>query len=284
MERKGEGIFMRKLMSIWGVLPRGQQLFLVLLATLIVIPFVVLLFLQVYNAYRLTQLGNDISVKQDEWKHRAARLNANVIPESLKSPANQFAYQLLEAHDDLVAERRLVVTIQQPLGERKLKSGKILTEEDLLDAATNNIRDISESECAALLETLASECSVMSATGRVIGGNAYEYQFQLAFAEKNALGAIDPNAAYEFLVTRSSPGKTATMSRVYFEKSAALRKRIYQDVADTCSAIRKKSSNCSVTTLSVASKLDRGTPMVRLSASAAYASLAIPSDVTASTR
>lgn len=275
---------MRKLMSIWGVLPRGQQLFLVLLATFIVIPFVALLFLQVYNAYRLTQLGNDISVKQDEWKYRAASLNANVVPESLKSPASQFAYQLLEAHADLVAERRLVVTIQQPLGERKLKSGKILTEEDLLSAATDRIQDVGESECAALRDTLAAECAVMSATGRVIGENAYEYQLQLAFSEKNALGAVDPKASYEFLVTRSSPGKTATLSRVFFEKSGALRKRIYQDVADTCAAIRKKSGNCSVTTLSVASKLDRGTPMVRLAASAAYASLVPETDITASTR
>ena len=36
---------MRKLMSFWSVLPKGQQLFVVLLATFIVIPFVVLLFL-----------------------------------------------------------------------------------------------------------------------------------------------------------------------------------------------------------------------------------------------
>lgn len=131
---------MRKLMSVWSVLPKGQQLFLVLLATFIVIPFVVLLFLQVYNAYTLTRLGNDIAVKQNEWKFRAARLNANVVPESLKSPANQFAYQLLEAHSDMVAERRLVVTIQQPLGERKQKSGKVLSEEDLLAAATERIQ------------------------------------------------------------------------------------------------------------------------------------------------
>jgi hypothetical protein len=275
---------MRKLMSIWGILPRGQQLFLVLLATFIVVPFVVLLFLQVYNAYRLTQLGNDISVKQEEWRYRAASLNANVVPESLKSPGSQFAYQLLEAHDDLVAERRLVVTIQQPLGERKLKSGKILTEEEVLSAATDKIQEIGESECVALRETLAAECAVMSATGRTIGENAYEYQLQLAFSEKRALGTIDPKASYEFLVTRSSPGKTATLSRVYFAKSAALRKRVYQDVADTCATIRKKSGNCSVTTLSIASKLDRGTPMVRLAASAAYASLVPAPDITASTR
>ena len=275
---------MRKLMSIWRALPKGQQFFLVLLATFIVIPFVALLFLQVYNAYTLAQLGNDISVQQDEWKRRAASLNANVVPESLKSPANQFAYQLLEVHGDMVAERRLVVTIQQPLGETKQKSGKIVTEEDLLNAANDRIQEIGERECVALLETLAGQCTVMSATGRAIGDNAYEYQLQLAFAEKNPLGIVDPKASYEFLVTKSSPGKTATASRIFFEKSAAQRKRIYKDVAATCAAIRVKSGNCSVTGLSIASKLDRGTPMVRLSASAAYASLVPAQDITASTR
>lgn len=275
---------MQKFMSIWSVLPRGQQLFLILLATFIVIPFVALLFLQVYNAYALTQLGNDISVKQNEWKVRAARLNANVVPESLKSPANQFAYQLLDVHDNLVAERRLVVTIQQPLGETRQKSGKVVSEEDLLNAANDRIVELAEAECRALLETLAGQCTVMSATGRAIGDNAFEYQIQLAFAEKNPLGAVDPEASYEFLLTKSSPGKTATKSRVFFEKSAALRKRVYKDVAATCAAIRTKSGNCSVTSLSVASKLDRGTPMVRLSASAAYASLVPAGDLTASTR
>lgn len=275
---------MRKLVSIWSVLPKGQQLFLVLLATFIVIPFVVLLFLQIYNAYNLTQLGNDISVKQTAWKHRAARLNANVVPESLKSAANQFAYQLLEVHDDLVAERRLVVTVQQPLGETRQKSGKIVTTEQLLDAANDRIQEIGEQECRALTETLADKCTVMSATGRAIGDNAYEYQVQLAFSERNALGSVDPEGQYEFRVTKSSPGRAATQSRVFFEKSAGLRMRIYKDVATTCATIRAKSGNCSVTSLSVASKLDRGTPMVRLSASAAYASLVPADDITASTR
>lgn len=275
---------MRKLVSIWTVLPKGQQFFLVALATFIVIPFVVLLFLQIYNAYHLTQLGNDIAIKENEWRIEAAKLNANVDPESLKSPANQFAYKLLEVHDDMVAERRVIVTIQEPLSEKKLKSGKTFTDDQLLNAASEKINDMGERECAAMLGTLAGSCTVMSATGRALGSNAYEYQLQLAFAEKNGLGTVDPTMSYEFLVTKSSPGKAATAARVYFEKAAGLRQRIYQDVADTCAAMRKKSGNCSITGLSVASKLDRGTPMVRVSASAAYASLVRASEVTASTR
>lgn len=282
MEGEIKGPVMRKLMSIWAVMPKGQQLFLVALATFIVIPFVVLLFLQIYNAYNLTRLGNDIAVKENEWKLRAARLNARVDPESLKSPSNQLAYSLLEAHDDMVAERRAIVTFQVPLGENRQKSGKVVTDDELLNGASGKVHEMGENECAALMATLAAKCTVMSATGRPIGTNAFEYQVQLAFVEKNALGAVDPAGTYEFIVTKSSPGKAVTASRVYFGKTAALRQRIYKDVADTCAAIRKKSGNCSVTSLSVASKLDRGTPMARLSASAAYASLVTASELAGS--
>lgn len=138
-----------------------------------------------------------------------------------------------------------------------------------------------EKECALLIGTLASQCTVMSTTGRPVGTQAYEYQMQLAFAEKNAFGKTDAAKSYEFIVSRSSPGKAATRQRIYYEKSARERQRIYEDVADTCAAIRKKSGNCSVTALSIASKLDRGTPMARLSASAAYASLVTASELAA---
>jgi hypothetical protein len=124
----------------------------------------------------------------------------------------------------------------------------------------------------------------MAATGRALGQKAYEYQLQLAFTEKNALGDPDPVKSYEFIVSRSSPGRAATGQRVFFEKSAKQRRRIYEDVADTCTAIRKKSGNCSVTGLSLSSRLDRGTPMVRIAASAAYASLVTASELAATTR
>jgi hypothetical protein len=272
---------MRKLMSIWKVMPHGQRLFLIALATLIVIPFVVLLFLQVYNAYNLARLGNDIAIKENEWKAEAAALNARVDPESLKSPSNQFSYRLLEHHDVMVAERRAVVTIQEPLGENKQKSGQILSDETLVNRAAAKIQSMGEAECASMIASLAAECTVMSATGRRVSDVAYEYQIQLAFAERRGLGKVDPAASYEFIVTKSSPGRAVTSARLYYGKAAGERRKIYQDVADTCASIAQASGNCSVTSLSIASRLDRGTPMARLSASAAYASLVAASEVSA---
>ena len=270
---------MKKLFAYFASLSKGQQRFLIALCVLVVLPFTTLMGLQIYNAVQLAVLGSEISARDDAWKAEAHALDARVDPESLKSPASQFAYRLLAKHDELLPERRVVLTVQVPLGDLKPKKESKITEDDLVSQAAEAIQAEAEEECKLLIGTLASQCTVMSATGRSLGSQAYEYQMQLAFAEKNRFGKTDAAKSYEFIVTRSSPGKAATRQRIYFEQSARQRQRIYADVADTCAAIRKKSGNCSVTGLSIASKLDRGTPMARLSASAAYASLVTASEL-----
>lgn len=272
---------MKQFFAYFASLTRGQQRFLLALTILLLIPFSALVGIQLYNAVNLALLGNEIASRDGAWKADAHALNAKVDPESFKSPSNQYAYQLMSKHGELLAERRVVVTVQVPLGDLKPKKDSKVTEDELLNHAAENIQAMGEKECALLIGALASQCTVMSTTGRPVGNQAYEYQMQLAFAEKNAFGKTDAAKSYEFIVSRSSPGKAATRQRIYFEKSARERQRIYEDVADTCAAIRRKSGNCSVTALSIASKLDRGTPMARLSASAAYASLVTASELAA---
>ncbi|MBL0371283.1 hypothetical protein JJB09_04510 [Rhizobium sp. KVB221] len=274
---------MKQLFAYFSSLTKGQQRFLLALLVMVLIPFSLLVGLQIYNAVNLAMLGNDLAVKERVWKAQASALDDRVDPESLKSPSNQFAYRLLAKHAELVPERRVVVTVQMPLGDLKPKKGNKITEDDLLNRAAENIQAMGESECALLIGTLATQCTVMSATGKPAGKQVYEYQLQLAFAEINPFGKSDPAARYEFIISKSSPGKAATRQRIYFENAARQRQRIYQDVADTCAAIRKKSGNCSVTGLSIGTRLDRGTPMVRLSASAAYASLVTAAELAAST-
>jgi hypothetical protein len=274
---------MKKLFAYFASLTKGQQRFLLALLVLVLLPFTTLLCLQVYNAATLAMLGSEIASRAGAWKADAHALNAKVDPESFKSPSNQYAYRLLAMHGELVPERRVVVTVQVPLGDLKPKKGSTITQDELLNHAAENIQVMGEEECKLLIGSLASQCTVMAATGRPVGDQAYEYQFQLAFAEKNAFGKTDVAKSYEFIVSRSSPGKAATRQRIYFAQSARERQRIYEDVAETCAAIRRKSGNCSVTGLSIASKLDRGTPMARLSASAAYASLVTASELAAVT-
>jgi hypothetical protein len=273
---------MKRFFAYFASLSKGQQTFLIALGVLVVIPFTTLVGLQIYNAANLAMLGSDISIRETEWKSEALALNTNVDPESLKSTTNQHAYRLLASHSELVPERRVVVTIQEPLDDMKTKHTET-GQDSLLDKAAQKIQSMGEQECTLLIGTLASQCTVMSATGRPLGDTGYEYQLQLAFSEINPFGESDPAAHYEFILTRSSPGRAATNSRIYYEQSASRRRRIYEDVADTCQAIREKSGNCSVTALSIASRLDRGTPMARLSASAAYASLVRASELATST-
>ena len=274
---------MKKFFVYFASLSKGQQRFLIALCVLVVIPFTTLVGLQIYNATNLAILGSDIAARESAWKAESFALNNKVDPESLKSAASQHAYRLLSSHGELVPERRVVVTVQVPLDDMKKKKGKTVSTDELLNQAAEKIQTMGEDECALMIGTLASQCTVMAATGRPLGDIGYEYQLQLAFAEIHPFGKSDPATRYEFIMSRSSPGKAATNERIYFEKSASQRRRIYEDVADTCQVIREKSGNCSVTALSIASRLDRGTPMARLSASAAYASLVKASELAAAT-
>jgi hypothetical protein len=269
---------MKKLFGYFASLSKGQRRFLIALGIVVVIPFTTLVGLQIYNAANLAILGSDIAARENAWKAKSFALNTMVDPESLKSVTNQYSYQLLANHAEMVPERRVVVTVQVPLEDMR-KKNKTVTTDELLNKAAEKIQSMGEDECTMMIGALASQCTVMAATGRPLGDTGYEYQLQLAFAEIHPFGKSDPATRYEFIITRSSPGKAATNNRIYFEKSASQRRRIYQDVADTCDAIRRKSGNCSVTALSIASRLDRGTPMARLSASAAYASLVKASEL-----
>jgi hypothetical protein len=272
---------MKDLFAYYAALSRGQRTFLNVLFVLVVLPFTAMIGLQAFNAFNLAMLGSELATRSDAWKAEAQALDARMDPESLKSVANQHAYRLLSSHGELVPERRVIVTVQVPLKDPKARQTAVTTE-DLLNRAAEQVQALGAEECALLTGSLASQCTVMSATGRPLGSEAYEYQFQLAFAERRPFGKSDPDGRYEFVLSRSSPGKAATNQRIYFEKSAAQRQRIYFDVAETCDAIRRKTGNCSVTGLSIASRLDRGTPMARLSASAAYASLVEVSRLAAS--
>lgn len=275
---------MKTILTQFASLPRGQKRLIVVITLVVVLPFVTLVGLQIHNATRLAMLGSDLAQREDAWKADAIALAPNVDPDSLGSIANQFAYRLLSRHAELLPERRAVVTLQIPLDDmRKKAANSGARPEELLDRAAEKIQAVGEDECRLMLGALASQCMVMSATGRALGDTAYEYQMQLAFAEINKFGRSDPAARYEFMLSRSSPGRAATNQRLSFERSAGQRRQIYVDVAETCQAIRRKAGNCSVTALSIASRLDRGTPMVRISASAAYASLAKAPELAAST-
>jgi len=224
---------MKKLFAYFASLSKGQQRFLIALGVLVIIPFTTLIGLQIYNAANLAILSSDIAVRENAWKAESFALNTMVDPESLKSVSNQYAYQLLAKHAEMVPERRVVVTVQVPLDDMR-KKNKTVSTDDLLNQAAEKIQSMGENECAMMIGSLASHCTVMSATGRPLGDTAYEYQMQLAFAEIHPFGKSDPATRYEFIMTRSSPGKAATNDRIYFEKSASQRRRIYQDVADTC--------------------------------------------------
>jgi hypothetical protein len=174
---------MKKFFAQFAALSTGQKWFMAVLGVFVVVPFTSLIGLQLYNAANLAVLGNDIAFRENAWKAEAHALNANVDPESLKSVSSQHAYRLLSAHAELVPERRVVVTIQVPLDDmRKNAKNAAASVGNLLDEAAAKTQGMGEDECALLIGSLASQCTVMAATGRSLGDTGYEYQLQLAFA------------------------------------------------------------------------------------------------------
>jgi hypothetical protein len=263
----------KSVLSQISLLSKGQRRFLIGLALIILVPFILMTGLQFHNAMALARISTDLESREDAWKTRAFELSSNVDIESLKDPANQFAYTLLKKHGELVPERRIVVTVEVPLYDPERVKKGTENEEEAVAKAASRIQTLAQDECRLALRALAFSCMVMNSTGRQTSVESYGYQFQLAFQERNSFGKRDPKIRYSVSVTRAQPSASLFRQRVFFEKSARLRERIYEDIADTCASVRKQAGNCSITGLSIASRLDRGTPMARLSASASYASL-----------
>ncbi|MDO6963729.1 hypothetical protein [Rhizobium alvei] len=268
---------MKSWFSHFQALSKGQRAFLIALGVLVLLPFTVLTLLQTYSAANLAILSTKAVASERTWKDEAETLASDVDPASLATASQRYAYRLMMGHAAIMPERLAVISIEVPLGDMRAKK-KALSPEALIDLAASRTQSLAEEECQRLLETLAADCAIMSAMGRPSGSQSYEYQFQLAFAEKAAFGATPPGRQ-TFVITKASPGRAAIGQRLYFERTGLQRDRIYRDIAATCMRIRKDAGNCSIANLSIAGRLDRGTPMIRLSASATYGSLVASTDV-----
>jgi hypothetical protein len=255
------------------VLTKRQERLAILGGVLLLAPILGLTGLWINNALTLTRLGQAMEARVDAWKEDAAAIDRQVTPASLKDPIKRNAYRLVNGHGELLPERRVIVTVEVPIGLKKNGADRPGDLSKLADDAAARTQEMAERECALLVGPLAAECMPVAATGRRIGANAFEYQLQLAFREAQPFGKRDRDGRYDFTLTRSTPGSEYMRKRFYFAEADRQRQKIYAAAADACKIIRKRQGNCSITALSVASKLDPGTPMARLAASAAYASL-----------
>jgi hypothetical protein len=265
---------MLKLLPDFSTMSRGQKKTASLFAALFFVPFLILMGIQIYNALLLSNVGSDIAYAQNVWRAEAKALSDQVEPASLKSPQARNAFQLVEQQQSLIPERQLNLTMEVPLKDmRNLKNQVNVPLEDLENGAMAATQSLAVEECERLKTSLAADCAVISANGRLIGENAFQYQIQLAYVERDKFGKTNETDRYDFIASRMVVGKNATANRAYFARSAEIRGKIYQDIAKTCRTMRKDVGTCSVTAISLASKLEPGLPMVRLAASATFASM-----------
>ncbi len=275
---------MLKLLPDFSTLTIGQRKTAKIYGALFFTPFLILMLIQIYNALLLAHVGSDVAYVQNVWKSEARALSDQVEPASLKSAQARNAYGLVVAHDEMLPERNVTLTLEIPLTEmRNLKNRPDRPLEELESEAAAQTQEIALNECAVLRQQLASDCVVISANGRSIGQQNFQYQLQLAFVEATPFGKTNQTDTYDLVVSKLLAGKAATGRKVYFKKSGAQRKKIYAAIAETCKSMRKKVGNCSVTGISLSSILEPGLPMVRLAASATFASL-VKKDVVASSQ
>lgn len=204
----------------------------------------------------------------------SAMLETRIEPYGLATPDNRMALNLLANHAAMNDERRVILSLDIPLDD--MRAGAARTQKPLAQRVTEAIaatKDIAENECKRLVSVFASGCRVLSADGRQIDDRHFEYRIQLAFVEKAGLGKISPDGALVFGLDKRGIGGPEIGGRVGMARAGDLRSKIYATIARHCAEIRKTKSLCSVTAISLSSRLVADLPMVTVSTSASFATV-----------
>jgi len=265
---------MLHLIPDFSTMTRGQKRSAMGIGVLFFGPFLILMGIQIYNAILLSSVGADVATAQNAWKAEAFALSEQVEPASLKSGPARSAFKLVEQQSKLLPERQLTLTLDVTLGDmRQIQKPSPSMIENARNEAAAATQSVALQECDRLELSLAADCTVISASGQLIGDNAYQYQIRLAYVEKAAFGKTNKTDAYDFVVSKVPVESASDVGRIYVNRSAETREKVYADIASTCQLIRRDVGTCSVTGISLSARLEPGLPMVRMLASATYSSL-----------
>lgn len=123
-------------------------------------------------------------------------------------------------------------------------------------------------ECQRLLRSLARECAVAGAEGRINDG-LVRIDAMFRFVQRDDFGALDESATYVFTTADS---RLVQDEPVYRERAADARSALYKKAAAECAAIRRRDGSCAITGLLISARADRA-GAIRHSATANYAFL-----------
>ncbi len=123
-------------------------------------------------------------------------------------------------------------------------------------------------ECERLLETLARECVVAGADGR-LDGNLVRMNAMFRFVQRDGFGSLNEGGAYVFTTADTVLERDAS---VYQSGAGAARAALYKKAAAECSAIRRRDGSCALTRLTISARLGKD-GVIRHTSMAGYAFL-----------
>jgi len=103
-----------------------------------------------------------------------------------------------------------------------------------------------QEECERLMQTLARDCAVNSAQGRIDDG-IVRIDGSLRFVQRDEFGELDPEAEWVFANvsdTLTTPTQTSSMGA-----GASDRLAVYRKAAQKCAEIKRRESNCAITSV-----------------------------------
>lgn len=177
------------------------------------------------------------------------------------------AYMATVKQDDIDAYRNVTFSAQVPV-KQLLQDGESRPEDGFEGVfAESRAVFYAQEECERLLQTMASSCQVVRATGK-FKRDIVDISAVLKFTQKAAFGELDATTAWSFNeVQVNMTDGMVTSPRQYAHKK---RLQFYRKAASECTQIKRRAGNCAITNIRISSFQESNSTMVKMNASAEY--------------
>lgn len=216
-------------------------------------------------ASKITGSYHEADNPRDPWKGK----NLTIL-DHRNSDGRGFkpGYLAMVRGEDIRADRFVSITAYVTVDEL-LKDGERRPEKSMEEVfAKSRAVIFARAECERLLQSLARECAVASAEGRIADG-VVRIEALFRFVQRDDFGALDDGATYVFTTADNRLADRVQISRA---GSAGARVALYKKAAAECAAIRRRDGSCSIIGLRIDAS-NEGGGLVRHSATANYAFL-----------
>ena len=152
--------------------------------------------------------------------------------------------RVAEPVDDRVVTFDVVIQIDD-----LLHPGEAPPEADFVDVFVNaRANTVADAECASLLATLASQCTVRATNAYALSVDKglYNISATLGFVQKEAFGAVKEKAKLAYREINRELGDGAHVVTVMPSSAAGQRQKFYKEVARLCGKLRKSEGNCAI--------------------------------------